>query len=70
MDVVSTEDDGRDISWYTEMVRTLPHALSNEKTGVSARARKYPVIISWTWSFLVGQSIGLHARALLKKMCR
>lgn len=49
MDVVSTD------TWYTEMVRTLPHALSNEKTGVSARARKYPVIISWTWSFLVGQ---------------
>lgn len=23
MDVVSTEDDGRDITWYAEMVRTL-----------------------------------------------
>lgn len=67
MDVVSTEDDGRDITWYTEMVRTL---LTTCALNESLLARKYPVIISWTWRFLVGRRIGLHARALLKKVCR
>lgn len=52
MDVVSTEDDGRDITWYTEMVRTL---LTTCALNESLLARKYLVIISWTWSFLVGQ---------------
>jgi len=52
MDVVSTEDDGRDITWCTEMVRTL---LTTCALNESLLARKYPVIICWTWSFLVGQ---------------
>lgn len=56
MDVVSTEDDGRDITWYTEMVRTLltTCALQREDGSLCSRA-SYPVIISWTWRFLVGQ---------------
>lgn len=42
---VSTEDDGRDITWYTEMVRTLPHALSNEKSLCSrAQVPRYNIL--------------------------
>lgn len=39
MDVVSTEDDGRDITWYTEMVRTL---LTTCALNESLLARKLP----------------------------
>lgn len=54
MDVVSTEDDGRDITCPVHGNGPyLTYHLCSQR--VSARARKYPVIISWTWSFLVGQ---------------
>lgn len=46
MDVVSTEDDGRDITWYTEMVRTLltTCALQREESLLARKLPRYNIL--------------------------